>query len=305
VLAGDHVYKMDYRDMFAFHRKSHADVTIGAVRVTLEQTNRFGIISKYSDGRITTFSEKPDMPQSNLASMGIYIFNPELLAQRLTEDAARLDSTHDFGYAVIPEMVRRDRVFAYEFDSYWQDIGTTEAYYEANMELVKPGTSLSLDGRWPVFSEEGGTAPPRKGGQGTAVNSLVSPGCVIKGRVVNSILSPGVMVDSEAVVLDSVLMANVFVGYHSVVDRCVVGHGVSIGGFCYVGFGESVSSEGNGVTLLGEGVAVPDHTAIGRRCKVMPHTGHDDFPSSVVPSGTIISPLSRGGMPVEEKIKVY
>ena len=136
ILAGDHVYRMDYRKMLAFHEKVKADATVGVIRVPVEEAHRFGTVIVNGEGRIQEFVEKSSRPLSTLASMGIYVFNKDILVKRLAEDASIKDSPHDFGYAVLPDMVKRDRVFAYEFNGYWQDIGTVEAYYQANMELL-------------------------------------------------------------------------------------------------------------------------------------------------------------------------
>ncbi len=298
VLAGDHVYKMDYRRMLAFHEQVKADVTIGVVLVPIEQAHRFGTVTVDAEDRIVDFVEKARTPQSNLVSMGIYVFNKEVLSKYLAEDAAQPDSPHDFGYAIMPKAVKRERVYAFKFDGYWQDIGTVEAYYEANMELTCPKPSFSLDGSWPVFTEEHSSMPPRMSHQGSIQNSLVSPGCVVKGRVENSILSPGVWVEEQAVVRNSVLMADVFVGYHSVVDRCVIDEEVNIGKLCYVGFGAGLISGDWDITVLGKGSAIPSHTAIGRNCKILPNVGHADFLGSMVPFGTVVAPRPRSSRPL-------
>ncbi|MBI4303681.1 MAG: NTP transferase domain-containing protein [Chloroflexi bacterium] len=290
ILAGDHIYKMDYRKMLAFHEQVKADVTVGVIPVPIEEAHRFGIVTTDSQHRIVDFTEKPKMPQSNLVSMGIYIFNREILAERLAEDAALPDSPHDFGYAIIPKTTKRDRVFAYKYDGYWQDIGTTKAYFEANIELTYRQPLYSLDGTWPLFTEGNDLPLPKKSQQGTIISSLVSPGCVIKGHVENSILSPGVWVDEKAVVRNSVLLSNAFVGYHSVVDHCILDEGATVGKFCYTGYGTSLNS--GDITVIGRNVTVPPHTAVGRSCTIFPHIGAADFSTNVVPSGTVMSPQS-------------
>ena len=182
--------------MVDFHRRTGADLTIGVASVPLEQAHRFGIVSADNCGRVVGFVEKPEVPPGNLISMGIYVFNRRVLAERLEEDAARPDSPHDFGYAIIPNMVRRDRVFAYRFDGFWQDIGNTESYYQCNMQFTGARPALRLDAEWPLLSERYDLPPAVISPEGSAVNSIVSPGCVIKGHVVNSVLSPGVRVDA-------------------------------------------------------------------------------------------------------------
>ncbi len=292
ILAGDHVYKMDYRHMLSFHERCKADVTVGVISVPIEQAHRFGIVAANNEGRIVDFVEKPRIPRSNLVSMGIYVFDKQVLIERLVEDAAKPNSPHDFGYAVIPAMINRDRAYAYQFAGYWQDIGTKEAYYEANMELIRQQPSFSLDSGWPILTEKDVLRETQKSEQGTIKDSLVSPGCVIKGEVENCVLSPGVRVDEQAVVRNSVLMAGVSIGYHSVVDRCILDEGVRIGKFCYIGFGSSLLSGDWEVTVLGKGVTVPPHTAIGRNCRILPHAGPADFTANTVPSGAVVSPRS-------------
>jgi glucose-1-phosphate adenylyltransferase len=288
VLAGDHVYKMDYRKLIAFHRMLNADVTVGVIRVPAEDTHRFGIVSVDAESRIREFVEKSARPRGNLASMGIYIFKKDLLVRRLSEDAAEAGSPHDFGYAVLPRMVQRDRVYAYEFKGYWQDIGTMGAYYEANMELLEEHPGYSLDSDWPIFCESPVLPVHITASEDNIVNSLISPGCVIKGTVENSVLSPGVRVEEKAVVKDSIVMPGVTIGYHSVVNRCILEEGVHVGRYCYVGFGASPRQGRRGITVLGSDLAVPDRTAIGHTCKVTHEAERSAFRAGVVPSGTTL-----------------
>jgi glucose-1-phosphate adenylyltransferase len=287
ILAGDHVYKMDYRKMIAFHHMMNADATVGVVRVPLEETNRFGTVMMDTENRIKEFREKSSMSRSNLASMGIYVFNKDSLAKRLREDAGEPGSLHDFGYNILPRMVKTEKVFAYEFNSYWHDIGTIEAYYEANMELLVPRPRFTLNSDWPILHESNIlTACTSK--EGRVVNSLISPGCVINGRVENSVLSPGVHIAEQAFVRNSLVMADASIGYHSVVDGCIIDENVNIGKFCYAGFGSGLSPGNREITVLGKDVIVPDHTAIGRNCSVRPGLGPDAFGTRLIPSGTTL-----------------
>jgi glucose-1-phosphate adenylyltransferase len=267
-----------------------ADVTVGVVTVPIEETYRFGTVKLDYESRITDFVEKSPNSLSNLASMGIYIFNKEMLIDRLTEDAAKPNSPHDFGYAILPEMVHRDRLFAYHFDGYWQDIGSRDAYYAANMELIGAEPSFTLDSNWHILGEEKGLALMQRTNQGTIKNSLVSPGCVILGHVENSVISPGVRVEEKAIVRDSILMPRVTVGYHSVVDHCIVDEDVDINRFCYLGFDAGLNASEPKITVVGKGVTVPNHTAVGRDCTIMPHVGICDFQNNIVHSGTTLSP---------------
>lgn len=277
VLAADHVYKMDYRELLAFHEQAEAAVTVGVVRVPIGEGHRFGTISLNDAGEIREFAEKPINPRSNLASMGIYVFNTDVLVQRLTEDAARTASLHDFGYTIIPAMLGRDKINAFEFRDYWQDIGTPQAYYEANMELVREHPRFALYGSQPVLTDQRDLPPAYFSQQARVVNSVVSPGCIIKGYVENSVLSPGVLVEEQAEVWDSVLMSNAFVGYHSVVDSCIIDEGANIGRLCYIGFGRSARAGERDVTVVGKEATVPSHAVIGRNCRVLPHADRSNL----------------------------
>ncbi len=305
VLAGDHIYKMDYRKMLAFHERTKADVTIGVVQVPIEEAHRFGAVTVDRTDRVVDFVEKSGIPRKSLASMGMYIFNTEVLTRRLIEDAAQPDSPHDFGYAVIPAMVRTDRVYAFKFDGYWQDIGTVEAYYSANMELTGEKPPFEFGGAWPVLGEAHGPTAPEVSRSGSIINSIVGPGCVIKGRVENSILSPGVLVDEQAVIMNSIVMSGASVGYHSVVDHCVLDEEAKVGRLCYIGFRGGMLPGNPSVTVLGRGATVPSHTAIGSNCRVLPGVTQADFNANMVPSGTVISPRAADkAILVEEKVPV-
>jgi glucose-1-phosphate adenylyltransferase len=269
-MPSDHAYKMDYRKMLEFHDKSKADITVGVVPVPIEEAHRFGTLTLGENGYVTEYVEKPDIPKSNLVSMGIYIFNKDVLIQRIIEDAEQAASVHDFGYSIIPGMVGRDRVYGYKYDDFWRDIGTIDAYYDTSMELTGNKPPFSLNGTWPILTCEN-NEPVKKYPSSVIENSIISPGCVIKGRVENSILSPGVQVDEHAVVKNSILMSNVCVGTRSVVDSCIADEEVHIGEFCFVGFGSSRDHMAE-YTLLGKGASVTSHTAIARGCKVMPYS---------------------------------
>jgi glucose-1-phosphate adenylyltransferase len=292
VLAGDHVYRMDYRRMIDFHRKMKADATVAVIRVPVKDTHRFGTVTVAGDGRITEFKEKTSIARSNLASMGIYIFDTDRLARRLGEDASEPGSLHDFGYNVLPRMVRTDRVFAYEFKGYWYDIGTIESYYEANMELLAPRSRLTFDGGWPVPGGNRIRPMSCSSHNGSIINSIVSPGCVIEGRVVNSILSPGVYIGAHALVRNSLVMADSCVGFHSIVSSCVVDEKVDIGKYCYIGFGAAPGDPA--VTVLGRDVTVPDRTAISHRSGVCPGLDPESYDTRQIPSGTTVIVPARG-----------
>jgi glucose-1-phosphate adenylyltransferase len=288
VLSGDHIYKMDYRPMIAFHQAMHADATLGVVRVPMAETHRFGTVTVDAADRIMEFREKSSIAHSNLASMGVYIFNPEQLARRLREDAGEPGSLHDFGYNILPRMVKTDRVFAYEFKGYWLDIGTVKTYYEANMELLAPRPRFNLNSNWPVLGEYRTSAAVGADQEGSVCNSIISPGCMIQGRVENSVLSPGVSVAPQALVRNSIIMADTSIGYHSIVEGYIVDENVNIGNFCYIGFGAVILPGNEEITVLGRDVTIPDRTAIGRQCRIRPGLGPDAFDTRLIPSGTEI-----------------
>ncbi|MGP8079440.1 MAG: glucose-1-phosphate adenylyltransferase family protein [Dehalococcoidales bacterium] len=274
IMPSDHAYKMDYRKMLAFHNKSGADVTVGVVPVPIEEAHRFGTLTLGDNGYVTEYIEKPDVPKSNLVSMGIYIFNKDILISRLVRDAAELSSLHDFGYSIIPGMVGQDKVYAYKFDSFWRDIGTIDAYYDTSMELTGSKPPFSLTGTWPVLTCQT-NEQTKQFAHSHIQNSIISPGCVIKGHVENSILSPGVHVEEQAVVKNSIIMSNVFIGVHSIVDSCIADEDVNIGDFCYLGFGKN-NNNNREYILLGKGSSISAHTAIARGCKITPYSSPTD-----------------------------
>jgi len=300
ILPADHVYKMDYRKMLASHEQMRADLTIGVVSVPIDQAYRFGNIILGAEGRVTAYIEKPDAPQSNLVSMGIFLFDKRILIERLIEDSVRTHDAYGFERAIIPGMLSTGKVFAYRFHDYWKDIGNPKTYLEANMMLTQDKPTLSLGGAWPILSGENDSSLSKQPEQAAVSKSIVSPGCVIKGRVENSVLSPDVWIDEKAVVCNSVLMANTYVGYHSVVDHCVVDEMVKIDKFSYVGFGVNDLAAMRDVTVLGKHVIVPPYTAIGRNCTILPEVVPLDFATNAIPSGMVVSP--QGLRPGEAKI---
>jgi glucose-1-phosphate adenylyltransferase len=289
ILAGDHIYKMDYLKMLSSHEATNADVTVAVIRVPIEDAHRFGTVSVGYKGRIIEFEEKSANSRSNLASMGIYIFNSDFLEKCLSEDAGDPNSPHDFGYAILPRIVKRDRVFSYEFKGYWQDIGTVEAYYEANIQLLEANPGFNIDDDWPISTGSWSSSISPWKSTGKIVNSLISPDCVIEGYVENSILSPGVHVENGAKVINSVVMANSSIGDHSIVDRCILDERVEIGRYCYVGFGRDIQTGKRGITMVGESVNVPHRTVIGCKSKIMPGLTLSSLTSQPVPPGSVIS----------------
>ncbi len=244
ILSGDHVYKMDYRKIVAFHREKGADVTVAAVEVDQRLSKEFGVIEVDSDSRITGFQEKPDWPQTLpdkpdkiLASMGIYVFNTELMVRKLVEDAKK-STAHDFGKDIIPKIVSNKGVFAYNFvdakgeAKYWRDVGTIEAYFESNMDLIAVSPLLNLyDPEWPIHTYNAPFPPAKtvfdenngKCRKGTALESIISGGCIISGgEVKRSLVSPDVRVDSCATVEESILLEGVRIGEGARIKRSII-----------------------------------------------------------------------------------
>jgi len=249
VLAGDHIYKMDYGPMIGFHVEKEADITVGVVEVPRDRAREFGVMTVDDSTRVIRFQEKPQDPEPMpgrpdvaLASMGIYVFNPRLLERLLREDAAKADSAHDFGRNVIPDAIDKLRVFAYPFEdvrtkaqNYWRDVGTVEAYYEANMELVRVSPELNIyDEQWPIWTYQE-QLPPAKfvfddnDRRGQAVDSMVSGGCIISGsRVANSLLFSNVRVHDYSQVERSVILPRVRIGERCVIRDAIIDSGTVI-----------------------------------------------------------------------------
>lgn len=242
VLSGDHIYKMNYDKMLAFHKERQADTTIAVIEVPLKEASRFGIMN--TDGetdRITEFVEKPPVPESNLASMGIYIFNWKLLRKLLLADMKNPDSNHDFGKDIIPTLLGDEkRLFAYRFKGYWKDVGTIDSLWEANMDLLSPDNELDLsDLTWKIYTEDVTALPQYIGTEARIQNAYITQGCVIEGEVTNSVVFTGAKVRPGAKVIDSVLMPGAIVEDGAVVIRALVANGVNIGKGALVGSADS------------------------------------------------------------------
>ncbi|MCB5483253.1 glucose-1-phosphate adenylyltransferase [Blautia faecis] len=242
VLSGDHIYKMNYDKMLAFHKERQADATIAVIEVPLKEASRFGIMN--TDGetdRITEFVEKPPVPESNLASMGIYIFNWKLLRKLLLADMKNPDSNHDFGKDIIPTLLGDEkRLFAYRFKGYWKDVGTIDSLWEANMDLLSPDNELDLsDLTWKIYTEDVTALPQYIGTEARIQNAYITQGCVIEGEVTNSVVFTGAKVRPGAKVIDSVLMPGAIVEDGAVVIRALVANGVNIGKGALVGSADS------------------------------------------------------------------
>ncbi|MBE6556182.1 MAG: glucose-1-phosphate adenylyltransferase [Ruminococcaceae bacterium] len=262
ILSGDHIYSMDYAAMLDYHKKMNADCTIAVIEVPMEEASRFGILSTEEDGKIYKFSEKPKKPDSNKASMGIYIFNKDKLFEYLCADASDPDSANDFGKNIIPAMLSAgERMYAYPFAGYWKDVGTIDSLWEANMDLLGESPALSLnDEGWRIYSRHGASSPQFVGEDAKVVNSSVTQGCEIHGTVRNSVIGSGVRIMKGAVVEDSVIFDNVVIGEGAAVRYCMLDSSVTVGKGASVGVARDTAC---GITVLGNGVSVPEHAVIG------------------------------------------
>ena len=297
VLAGDHIYRMDYRSMIAFHQQRAADVTLGAVVIPIEEGSRFGILETDADGRVVSFEEKPANPKGTLGSMGIYVFNREVLARMLVEDAGNDSSKHDFGRNIIPGMLHGgQRVFAYPFSGYWQDVGTIQSYWEAHMELLEDPPAFDLyDRSWVIHTLSEERPPAHVLDECQVTRSLISHGCIIRGRVENSVLSPGVVVEKGALVRDSIIFSGSVVGAGSVVDRAILDKEVVIGKHCRIGHGDDMTPNkgeperlNTGITLVGKRSCLPDNLTVGRNCKIGTDLRPQDFTTDTLASGETV-----------------
>lgn len=241
ILSGDHIYKMNYDAMLNYHKTCGADATIAVIEVPIKEASRFGIMNTDSTGRIVEFEEKPEHPKSNLASMGIYIFNWKLLRKMLLTDMKNPDSNHDFGKDIIPTLLNDGKdLYAYKFEGYWKDVGTIDSLWEANMDLLDKNNALDLnDPAWKIYTEDPTTPPHYIGPNADIKRSFITQGCMIDGEVKNSVLFTSAKIDTDARVIDSVLMPGVIVEAGAVVQRALVADGVRIGKNAVVGSPDS------------------------------------------------------------------
>ena len=241
ILSGDHIYKMNYAKMLAYHKEHDADATIAVIEVPMREASRFGIMNTDEEGRIVEFQEKPAEPKSNLASMGIYIFNWKLLRKMLTADMKDPDSSHDFGKDIIPAMLADDKkLYAYKFKGYWKDVGTIDSLWEANMDLLNKNNELDLhDASWKIYTEDATALPQYIGPDAEIDQAFITQGCVIEGSIKNSVLFTGARVGAGAKVIDSVLMPGAEVAEGAVVQRALVADNVKIGKEAQVGSADS------------------------------------------------------------------
>lgn len=303
VLSGDHIYKMDYAAMIRQHVQRRADVTVAVQPVPWEDTSRFGLVQLAEDGRVMRFQEKPKAdPISNLASLGIYVFDAQILLRRLEEDAADPNSQKDFGKNVLPAMLAQDRMFGYVFEGYWRDVGTIESFWHAHMETLDPANSRLDLSKWQLRTNTydprlSNYMPAQIGNSASVKNSYVARGCTVEGTVENSVLFPGVRISRGAHVKDSIIMPNCAIGEECNVLCTIVDKATALDRGCQVGQpGDTVINEefpdllDTGITVIGENVLLPPGTTVGQNVLVFPGTRPVDLKTSQIKSGSTIYP---------------
>ena len=296
ILAGDHVYIMRYDHMINAHRSRGADVTVAVTEVPLSEVSRFGIVTLDHNERVISFQEKPKTSKSNLASMGIYVFDKNVLIGCL-EQYGQNKGGHDFGHDILPEIIGKYKVYGYRFRGYWRDVGTVESYWQANMDLIADLPDLNLyDAGTEVRTVYRGKPPVKIGPTAQIVRSLVSNGAIVNGHVEKSVIFPGVFVEDDAMVKDSIIFDDTTVGRGAVVDKSVVDKQVWIGPGCHIGYGDDLvpnkeepENLNAGITLVGKGARIPGDVEIGRNCKIGCWVESADFTSKVIPSGESIA----------------
>jgi glucose-1-phosphate adenylyltransferase len=297
ILSGDHIYKMDYAPMIAYHLQQRAALTVGVMHVPLDETDRFGIMTVNTQMQVVEFTEKPKQrDKGTLANMGIYVFNTDALIAGLTALDNGVART-DFGKHVIPAMVAQDRVYAYPFEGYWVDVGTIDSYWKTSLELLDPANSLNLyDPNWVLHTRSEERPPAKVGPQATIQQSMVCNGCTVRGTVERSVLSPGVYVSPGAIIRDSVVMTDTWIGPGAVLDKVIIDKQVVIGAGAIVGHGDDLhvpnalqpDKVNTGITVVGKGAHIPAGCTIGRNVVIGAERSEADFPSLHIHSGASV-----------------
>lgn len=291
ILSGDHIYKMDYEVMLDFHKEHNADVTIAAMPVPMEEASRFGIVVTEEEGRIAEFQEKPPQPKSNLASMGIYIFSWQVLKEALL--ALKNEPGCDFGKHIIPYCHEKgQRLFAYEYNGYWKDVGTLGSYWEANMELIDIIPEFNLyEEFWKIYTNSEILPPQYISSQSVIERSIIGNGSEIYGEVHNSVIGSGVTIEEGTVVRDSIIMKDVTIGKGCVVDKSIIAEKCKIGDNVTLGIGSDVPNKlkpaiySFGLVTIGENSVVPNGVQIGKNTAISGVTSKEDYPDGVLDSG--------------------
>ena len=294
ILSGDHIYKMDYEAMLDFHKANNADVTIAALPVPMEEASRFGVVVTDDNNQIIEFEEKPPKPKSNLASMGIYIFSWPVLREALI--TLKDQSNCDFGKHVIPYLHdNKKRIFAYEFNAYWKDVGTLGSYWEANMELIDLIPEFNLyEEFWKIYTSQDMIEPQYIGPNAKVSKAIVGAGDRIEGEVCNSVLGAGVIVEEGAVVKDSIIMKNTVIHKGAFVEKSIIAENCEVGADAKIGMGEEAESKLNasiyafGLATIGDGSVIPAGVTIGKNTAIRGVTTIEDYPGKELESGGYI-----------------
>ncbi|MFA5006461.1 MAG: glucose-1-phosphate adenylyltransferase family protein [Candidatus Izemoplasmatales bacterium] len=295
ILSGDHIYKMDYRKLIRQHEETGADLTIAAKVVDIREASRFGILEADAKNEIVAFVEKPKQPKSDLASMGIYVFNTDVLVKKIKESTI---PDLDFGAHIIPSMIGRDKVFAFKYYDYWKDVGTYDSYLQANLELIETVDKIPLDmydPNWKIYTKSEDLPAVKVGSKAVIRQALLSNGAIVAGTVERSVLSPGVIVHPLAKVTNSVLLNNVEVKPGAIVENCIVDKKTVIGENAMVGFGTDLTPNrdnpallSSGITVLGKRLHVPKNMVIGRNCRIFASADLTKQEDGIVPSGSTL-----------------
>lgn len=294
ILSGDHIYKMDYEVMLDFHKANNADVTIATMPVPIEEASRFGIVIADETGKISEFEEKPKNPRSNLASMGIYIFSWKVLKEALIKMSDQ--SNCDFGMHIIPYCHEQGcRMFAYEYNGYWKDVGTLGSYWEANMELIDIIPEFNLyEEFWKIYTKSDILPPQYISENAVIEKSIIGEGAAIYGEVRNSVIGVGVVVEEGASVIDSVVMKGTVIGKNTHVDKAIIAENVCIDKNCRIGVGEEAPNRMNekvyafGLATIGENSYIPPDVSVGRNTAILGKTEKEDYPDGVLAGGESI-----------------
>lgn len=299
ILSGDHIYKMDYEVMLDYHKENQADVTIAAMPVPKEEASRFGIVVTDNEGKISEFQEKPPEPKSNLASMGIYIFSWKVLKEALIalEDVPGCD----FGKHIIPYCHDRgQRLFAYEYNGYWKDVGTLGSYWEANMELIDIIPEFNLyEEYWKIYTNSGILPPQYISGQAVIDRSIIGNGSEVYGEVHNCVVGSGVTIEEGTVIRDSIIMKDVRIGRGCVIDKSIVAENCVIGDNVTFGIGSDVPNKlkpaiySFGLVTVGENSVIPAGVQVGKNTAISGVTVREDYPNGILESGETL--IKAGG----------
>lgn len=300
ILSGDHIYKMDYEVMLDFHKQNHADVTIAAMPVPLEEAKRFGILITDDNRKIQEFEEKPENPRSNLASMGIYIFSWKILREALIAQADQPNL--DFGKHIIPYChEKKERLFAYEYNGYWKDVGTLNSYWQANMELIDIIPEFNLyEEYWRIYTKSDTLPPQYISGDSVVEKCIIGEGSTICGKVYNSVIGCGVYIGKDTVVRNSIIMNETHIGERCEIDKAIIAENVAILDEVKLGVGEEVENEtdphiyNHGMATVGERSLIPKGVTVGKNTVISGITLAEDYPDGVMAGGKSLIKAGEG-----------